>query len=85
MWQYPLTPLTLCFFFQPPLSYPFEEHRIGGEWEKWYVERMFMSLPRGHAQAKELQTLRLAPEKPGSFSVGDALEELQNAGHNSDN
>jgi hypothetical protein len=37
--------------------------------------------------AKEIQTLREFPlrQKPGSFSVGDALEKLRNAGQNSDN
>jgi glycerol uptake facilitator-like aquaporin len=37
--------------------------------------------------AKELQTRKEFPsrQKPGSFSVGDALEKLQNSGWNSDN
>jgi hypothetical protein len=48
---------------------------------------MFVMAPAQAIVAKELQTLREFPprQKPGSFSVGDALEKLQSAGQNSDN
>ena len=37
--------------------------------------------------AKELHTLKGIPprQRPGSFSVGDGLEKLENPGQNSDN
>jgi hypothetical protein len=48
---------------------------------------MFVMAPAQVIVAKEIQTLKDFPprQKPGSFSVGDALEKLQNAGQNSDN
>jgi arylsulfatase len=87
VWQYPLTPLRAPLLFNLR-SDPFEKANVeSGEWEKWYVERMFVMAPAQAIVAKEIQTLREFPprQKPGSFSVGDALEKLQNAGQNSDN
>lgn len=87
VWQYPLTPLCAPLLFNLR-SDPFEKANIeSGEWEKWYVEHMFVMAPAQAILAKEIQTLREFPprQKPGSFSVGDALEKLQNAGQNSDN
>jgi hypothetical protein len=48
---------------------------------------MFIMAPAQALVAKKLQPLRESPprQKPGSFSVGDVLEKLQNAGQNSDN
>ena len=63
-------------------SDPFEKANLeSGEYEKWYVERMFVMAPAQAIAAKELQTLKDFPprQKPGSFSVGDAIEKLQNA------
>ena len=87
VWQEPLTPLRAPLLFNLR-SDPFEKANTeSGEWEKWYVERMFVMAPAQAIVAKELQTLQEFPprQKPGSFSVGDALEKLQNAGQNSDN
>ena len=82
VWQEPLTPLRAPLLFNLR-SDPFEKANTeSGEWEKWYVERMFVMAPAQAIVAKELQTLKEFPprQKPGSFSVGDALEKLQNAG-----
>ena len=87
MWQYPLTPLRAPLIFNLR-SDPFEKANIESrEWEKWYAERMFLMAPAQAIVANEIQTLREFPprQKPGSFSVGDALEKLQSAGQNSDN
>ena len=55
--------------------------------DKWYAERMFLMAPAQAIVANEIQTLREFPprQKPGSFSLGDAMEKLQNAGQNNDN
>jgi hypothetical protein len=61
---------------------PFEKANTeSGEYEKWYVERMFLMAPAQAIVAKEIQTLQEFPprQKPGSFSVGDALDKLTNA------
>ena len=49
----------------------------------WYVERsacLFMA-PAQAVVARELETFKEFPprQKPGSFSVGDALDKLMNA------
>ena len=67
-------------------SDPFEKANIeSGEYEKWYVERMFVMAPAQAIVARELQTFKDFPprQKPGSFSVGDALDKLLNAQHSS--
>ena len=87
VWQEPLVPLRAPLVFNLR-SDPFEKAIIeSGEYERWYVERMFLMAPAQAIVAEEIQTLRDFPprQKPGSFSVGDALEKLQNAGQNSDN
>ena len=62
-----------------------ESDARSGEYEKWYVERMFVMAPAQAIVARELQTFKDFPprQKPGSFSVGDALEKLLNAQHSS--
>jgi arylsulfatase A-like enzyme len=87
VWQEPLVALRAPLIFNLR-SDPFERASIeSGAYEKWYAERMFLMAPAQAIVAKEIQTLKEFPprQKPGSFSVGDALEKLQNAGHNSDN
>jgi hypothetical protein len=61
VWQYPLTPLRAPLLFNLR-SDPFEKANIeSGEYEKWYVERMFLMAPAQAIVAKELQTLRKFP------------------------
>jgi hypothetical protein len=65
---------------------PFERaNEESGEYEKWYVERMFVMAPAQAIVAREVQTLKDFPprQKPGSFSVGEALDKLVNAEHSS--
>ena len=65
---------------------PFEKAILeSGEYEKWYVERMFVMAPAQAIVAKELQTFKDFPprQKPGSFSIGDAMEKLVNTEHSS--
>jgi len=51
------------------------------EYDKWHAERMFTMVPAQAITAKFLGTFEDYPprQKPGSFSVGDALATLQTA------
>ena len=81
VWQEPLTPLRAPLLFNLRTD-PFERaNDDSGEYEKWYVERMFVMAPAQAIVGRELQTFKDFPprQKPGSFSVGDALDKLMNA------
>ena len=80
----PLTPLRAPLLFNLRRSVRDGRPRIRRVRE-WYVDRMFVMVPAQAIVAKDLQTLKEFPprQKPGSFSVGDALEKLQSAGQNS--
>ncbi len=63
-------------------SDPFEKAILeSGEYEKWYVERMFLVAPAIAIVQRELATFKDFPprQKPGSFTIGDALDKLLNA------
>ena len=81
VWQQPLVVLRAPLLFNLR-SDPFEKANIeSGEYDKWYVEHMWAFAPAQAIVARELQTLKDFPprQKPGSFSVGDALDKLMNA------
>jgi arylsulfatase A-like enzyme len=85
VWQEPLVPLRAPLLVNLRTD-PFEKAMLeSGEYEKWYVERMFVMAPAQAIVARELQTFKDFPprQKPGSFSVGDALDKLLNAEHSS--
>ncbi len=85
VWQEPLVPLRAPLLVNLRTD-PFEKAMLeSGEYEKWYVERMFVMAPAQAIVARELQTFKDFPprQKPGSFSVGDALDKLLNAQHSS--
>lgn len=61
---------------------PFERAISRGdsyEYDKWAAERMYVFVPAQVVVAQFLETFKEFPprQKPGSFSVGDALEHLQ--------
>jgi arylsulfatase len=85
VWQEPLVALRAPLLVNLRTD-PFEKAMLeSGEYEKWYVERMFVMAPAQAIVARELQTFKDFPprQKPGSFSVGDALDKLLNAEHSS--
>ena len=85
VWQEPLTPLRAPLLFNLRTD-PFERaNDDSGEYEKWYVERMFVMAPAQAIVGRELQTFKDFPprQKPGSFSIGDAMEKLINGGSGS--
>lgn len=85
VWQEPLVPLRAPLLFNLRTD-PFEKAILeSAEYEKWYVERMFVMAPAQAIVAKELQTFKDFPprQKPGSFLIGDAMEKLVNTEHSS--
>ena len=72
----PLVPLRAPLLFNLRTD-PFERaQHEAGDYEKWYVERMFVLAPAQAIVGRELQTFKDFPprQKPGSFSVGDAMD-----------
>ncbi len=67
-------------------SDPFEHAETeAGDYVKWFVDHLFVLVPAQAIVAQHLQTFQEFPprQKPGSFSVGQALEKLtQQPGNN---
>ena len=80
VWMQPLVPLRAPKLFNLR-SDPFEraEHEAGG-YDKWFVEHMFAFVPAQSIVAKHLETYKEFPprQRPGSFSVDQAMELLSN-------
>jgi hypothetical protein len=81
----PLTPLRAPKLFSLR-SDPFEraEHEAG-DYDKWFIEHLFVLVPAQTIVGQFLATFREFPprQKPGSFSVGQAMELLMK-GNSSD-
>jgi arylsulfatase A-like enzyme len=82
VWQEPFAPLRVPTLFNLR-SDPFEtaDHE-GMDYERWRVEHLFMLVPAQAYVGKFLATFKEFPpsQKPGSFSIDQALEALQTAG-----
>ncbi len=82
VWQEPFTPLRLPKIFDLRAD-PFEraDHESIG-YAKWRLERTFLLVPAQAIVANFLKTFAAYPprQKPGSFSIDDALEKLQTGG-----
>jgi arylsulfatase len=66
---------------------PFERaQHEAGDYERWFVDRVFLLAPAQAIVGRYLQSLRDFPPRqaPGTFSVGQALQRLR-AGSTSDN
>jgi arylsulfatase len=60
-------------------SDPFERaQHEAGDYVKWFVEHLFLFVPAQAIVGQHLQTFREFPprQKPGSFSVGEAMDML---------
>jgi len=58
---------------------PFENaHEIGMDYQRWYLEHMFMIAPAGAYVAKWLESFRDYPprQKPGSFNLDRVMEKV---------
>jgi hypothetical protein len=59
-----------------PLPPPLQHE--SGDYVKWFVEHLFLFVPAQAIVGQHLQTFRDFPprQKPGSFSVGEAMDML---------
>jgi arylsulfatase len=82
VWQDPFVPLRLPKLFNLR-SDPFEtaDHE-GMDYERWRLEHVFLLVPAQQYVAQFIGTFKQFPprQKPGSFSIDDALEKLQSTG-----
>ncbi len=80
VWMQPLVPLRAPKLFNLR-SDPFEraEHEAG-DYDKWFIEHLFVLVPAQAIVAQHLQSFQEFPprQKPGSFSVDAAMEMLMN-------
>ncbi|MFK0272920.1 arylsulfatase [Ensifer sp. NPDC090286] len=81
VWQEPFVPLRLPKLFNLR-SDPFEtaDHE-GMDYERWRVEHLFVMVPAQAYVAKFLETFKEYPprQKPGSFSIDQVMDNLQNS------
>ena len=79
VWEEPFVPLRLPKLFNLR-SDPFEtaDHE-GMDYERWRVEHLFVLVPAQQYVGRFLSTFKAFPpsQKPGSFSVDQALESLE--------
>jgi arylsulfatase A-like enzyme len=62
---------------------PFElAHEIGMDYDRWFLEHMFMIAPAGAYVAKWLQSFKDFPprQKPGSFNLNNVMEAVTKSG-----
>jgi arylsulfatase len=83
VWREPLSPTRMPLLVDLHAD-PFERAMPRGasyEYDKWATQRMYAFVPAQAIVAKFLKTFKEYPpsQKPGSFSVSDALESLQTA------
>jgi arylsulfatase len=86
VWQNPLTPLRAPKLFSLRAD-PFERADYeSGRYERWYVDRMFVMVPAQAFVVQHLATYKDFPprQKPGSFSLDQVLQKLQEAGGGND-
>jgi arylsulfatase len=81
VWREPFSPTRMPILVDLRAD-PFERAVSRGdsyEYDKWAAERMYVFVPAQAVVAKFLATFKEYPprQKPGSFSVGDALQSLQ--------
>ena len=78
MWMQPLVPLRAPKLFNLR-SDPFERaEEEAGDYVKWFVEHLFVLVPAQTIVAQHIQSFQEFPprQKPGSFSVNEAMEML---------
>ena len=65
---------------QPALRSVRARRTRGGDYDKWFIEHVFVLVPAQAIVAQHLQTFQEFPprQKPGSFSIDQAMEKLMN-------
>ena len=80
VWAQPMVQLRLPMLFNLR-SDPFERaQHEAGDYVKWFVEHAFVLVPAQSLVAQHLESFKQFPprQKPGSFSVEQAMEKLRN-------
>src|SRR5438132_846369 len=78
VWMQPLVPLRAPKLFNLR-SDPFERaEEEAGDYDRWFIEHLFVLVPAQAIVAQHLQSFQEFPprQKPGSFSVNEAMELL---------
>lgn len=79
VWREPLVALRVPLLFDLRED-PFERaQHEAGDYQRWFVDRVFLLAPAQAIVGRYLQSFRDFPPRqaPGSFSVGDALQRLR--------
>jgi arylsulfatase A-like enzyme len=80
VWMQPLVPLRAPKLFNLR-SDPFERaEQEAGDYDRWFIEHLFVLVPAQAIVAQHLQSFQEFPprQKPGSFSVDEAMQMLMN-------
>ena len=80
VWREPFTTLRAPLIFDLEID-PFERGEDGFGYDRWWYERAFIALPAQAIVARFLESFREFPprQKPGSFTIDQALEKMQSA------
>jgi arylsulfatase A-like enzyme len=83
VWREPFVVLRAPVFFDLEID-PFERGDVGFGYDRWWYERSYLALPAQAIVGAFLSTFRDFPprQKPGSFTIDQALEKMQSAGPN---
>jgi arylsulfatase len=80
VWMQPFVPLRAPKLFNLR-SDPFERaEQEAGDYVRWFIDHVFVLVPAQAIVAQHIQSFQEFPprQKPGSFSVGKAMEMLMN-------
>ena len=80
VWAEPLVQLRLPSAVQPALRPVRASQHEAGDYVRWFVEHAFVLVPAQALVAQHLESFKQFPprQKPGSFSVEQAMEKLRN-------
>lgn len=80
VWRRPFTTLRAPIFFDLEID-PFERAMEGMSYNEWWYRRAYIAVPVQNIVGKELMTFKEFPprQKPGSFTIDQALESLTKA------
>jgi arylsulfatase len=83
VWERNFTPLRLPMLFNLRAD-PFERATESMNYNRWRVERAFALVPAQAYVGKFLESFKDFPprQRPGSFSLGDAMERLRRGSAN---
>ena len=78
VWREPFTTLRAPIFFDLEID-PFERGDVGFGYDRWWYERSFLAVPIQAIVGQFLATFAQFPprQKPGSFTIDQALEKMQ--------